>query len=271
MPFEAFSYQFPFDSDGFGLVVSHLSGDAPDWIQVSVWGTYIEHYTRNGSITNPAESANPGMLAVGAAHWNDVHTIEPFSSRGPAPDGRVKPDIVGADCGVTARSPLDEYNRGFCGTSQASPHVAGMAALVRQRFPDYTPVEVADYLKDNAEQRRSPDPNNTWGHGFAVLPPPDGTTAPPVPAPSRVVARNPAADFDTLTGASNRAPRGIWSDGETMWVVDIRFGNQKIYAYDMATKARVPGKDFDTLQAAGNDFAVGHLVRRRDNVGFGQS
>ena len=162
-PFEAFSYQFPFNSDGFGLVVVHKSGDAPSWIQVSMWGTYVEHYTRNGSITNPAESANPGMLAVGAAPWNDIHTIEPFSSRGPAPDGRIKPDVVGADCGVTARSPLNEYNWGFCGTSQASPHVAGMAALVRQRFPDYTPVEVADYLKDNAEQRRSPDPNNTWG------------------------------------------------------------------------------------------------------------
>ena len=119
VPFEGFYYQFPFDSDDFGLVVSHHSGGAPAWIQVSVWGTYIEHYTRNGSIGNPAESANPGMLAVGAAHWNNVRAIQPYSSRGPAPDGRVKPDIVGADCGVTARSPLDEYNDGFCGTSQA--------------------------------------------------------------------------------------------------------------------------------------------------------
>ena len=258
VPFEYIRYQSPVSSNGFGLVVVHKSGDAPVWIQVSVWGTpIIQHYTRNGSITNPAESANPGMLAVGAAPWTDVHTIEFFSSRGPAPDKRIKPDIVGADCGVTARSPLDEYNRGFCGTSQASPHVAGMAALVRQRFPDYTPAEVADYLKDSAEQRRSPDPNNTWGHGFAVLPPPDGTTAPQVPAPSRVVTSNPAEDFNTLAGAANLAPRGIWSDGETMWVVDIRFGNQKIYAYDMATKARVPGKDFDTLQAAGNTLPLG--------------
>ena len=130
----------------------------------------IEHYTENGSILNPAESANPGMLAVGAADWNDVNTIEPFSSRGPTPDGRVKPDIVGADCGETALAPLNENNWGFCGTSQASPHVAGMAALVRQAFPDYSPVQVADYLKDNAAQRESPDPNNTWGHGFAQLP-----------------------------------------------------------------------------------------------------
>ena len=143
----------------------------PDWIQLVFWTVDpIEHHTGSGSIGNPAESANPGMLAVGAAPWYDVDTIEPFSSRGPTPDGRVKPDIVGADCGATALRPLNKNRRGFCGTSQAAPHVAGMAALVRHRFPDYSPVQVADYLKDNAELRELPDPGNTWGHGFAQLP-----------------------------------------------------------------------------------------------------
>ena len=45
-------------------------------------------------------------------------------------------------------------------------------------------------------------------------------------------------------------PFGIWSDGVTMWVADE--ANAKLYAYDTATKARVPGRDFDTLIAAGN-------------------
>ena len=126
--------------DDYGIVVTHYSGEAPDWVQITVWGPGgIQHYTKNGSIGNPAESANPGMLAVGAAHWNDVRAIEPYSSLGPTPDGWFKPDIVGADCGATALSPLNDYNEGFCGTSQAAPHVAGMAALVRHRFPSYTP------------------------------------------------------------------------------------------------------------------------------------
>ena len=130
-----------------------------------------------------------------------------------------------------------------------------MAALVRQRFPSYTPAQVASYLKDNAEQRQSPDPNSTWGHGFAKLPPPDGTARPTTPAPSNAFTRNPAADFDGLQSAGNTLPLGIWSDGETMWVVD--FIEEKIYAYDLATKARVPGKDFDTLKAAGNAWPQG--------------
>ena len=166
VPFELLlSYQVPRDGR-YAVMVLHEGGSTPGWIQLIVWGVgSIEHYTGTGSIGNPAESSNPGMLAVGAAHWNNVRTIEPYSSRGPTPDRRVKPDIVGADCGATA------LRNGFCGTSQAAPHVAGMAALVRQRFPTYTPVQVANYLKEHAEQRESPDPNNTWGHGFAQLPP----------------------------------------------------------------------------------------------------
>ena len=256
VPLEGLRFRFSIGTRDLGIVVIHHSGEAPDWVQITVWGPGgIQHHTKNGSIGNPAESANLGMLAVGAAHWNDVRAIEPYSSRGPTPDERDKPDIVGADCGATALSPLDEYNSGFCGTSQASPHVAGMAALVRQRFPSYTPAQVASYLKDNAEQRQSPDPNSTWGHGFAKLPPPDGTARPMTPAPSNAFTRNPAADFDGLQSAGNTLPLGIWSDGETMWVVD--FIEEKIYAYDLATKARVPGKDFDTLKAAGNAWPQG--------------
>ena len=170
IPIESLSYMASRDG-WYSISVAHLSGRTPGWIQVRVWGVEsIEHYTGSGSITNPAESRNPGMLAVGAAHWNSVGSIEPYSSRGPTPDGRVKPDIVGADCGATALRPLNEYGNVFCGTSQAAPHVAGMAALVRQRFPDYTPAQVAAYLKEHAQQRVTPDPNNTWGHGFAQLP-----------------------------------------------------------------------------------------------------
>ena len=267
VPFESIWFRFAIEMRDLGIGVTHRSGEAPDWVQITVWGPGgIQHYTKNGSIGNPAESANRGMLAIGAAHWNDVRAIESYSSRGPTPDGRFKPDIVGADCGATSLSPLNEYNSGFCGTSQASPHVAGMAALVRQRFPDYTPAHVASYLKDNAEQRQSPDPNYTWGHGFARLPPFDG--APPTtPAPSNAFTWNPAVDFNTLADASNWSPRGIWSDGETMWVAD--WLDEKIYAYDMATKERVSGKDFNTLAAASTLVTARHLVRRGDDVGGG--
>ena len=58
-----------------------------------------------------------------------------------------------------------------------------------------------------------------------------------------------------LAGTGNNAPRGIWSNGTTMWVVDS--GGDKIYAYSMSTKARDASKDFNTLSAAGNNNPYG--------------
>ena len=72
-------------------------------------------------------------------------------------------------------------------------------------------------------------------------------------SPGEPFARDPAEDFNTL--ALNNDPRGIWSDGTTMWVADGFDG--KIYAYSLATKARDVGKDFDTLAAAGNGNPLG--------------
>ena len=168
--------------------VRHHSGVAPAWIQVNVHGQTLEHHTTEYSISTPSDSANPGMLAVGAAYWQITHVIEAFSSRGPTADGRIKPDIVGADGVFSAVRGADFY-----GTSQASPHVAGLAALVRQKFPEYGPAQLAQFLKNHAIARQIV-PSNTWGYGFAQLPKPQAI---PSPTPSPV---------PTATGAPSSAP-----------------------------------------------------------------
>lgn len=157
----------------YSLRIVHRSGPEPQWIQMMVSPgvvNQIGYHTWERSIISPAESSNPGMLAVGAAPWYNVNVLEPYSSRGPTPDGRVKPDIISVTCGESSLSPLNSRQQGFCGTSQAAPHVAGMAALVRQRFPNYGPEEVVEYLKGHAEQKGDEHPNNSWGHGLARLP-----------------------------------------------------------------------------------------------------
>ena len=182
-------YEPRMPSNSYDLVVFNRSPSMPAWVQLMVRGTRIslEHYTSRGSIGNPAESASPGMLTVGAAAWESANkAIRYYSSRGPTPDGRVKPDLIGADCGDTA-----VRDSPFCGTSQAAPHVAGLAALIRQRFPEYSPDQVVTYLKEHAD--RHANPNNTWGHGFIKLPPPASSEPTPLTVPTAVPTTVPVA------------------------------------------------------------------------------
>ena len=213
IPYELL-YYVPRQSGFYFLEVSN--GDIANlgWLQLQdfVGVADMEPITLYGSIENPPESANPGLLAAGAAPWGTNSEIEPYSSRGPTPDGRTKPDLVGAD-----RGDSESYGPSrFTGTSQGSPHVAGLAALVRQQFPAYTPAEVARYLKDNAVQRTEPspdntDPNNIWGHGYAELP-----SVPNTPGGPTVTGATPDEDALTIT-----------------WIEPSYTGSGTITAYDV--------------------------------------
>ena len=61
-------------------------------------------------------------------------------------------------------------------------------------------------------------------------------------------------DFNTLS-VVDPLSKGLWSDGTTMWVSDDT--DDKIYAYNLASKLRDELKDFTTLSTAGNDAPVG--------------
>ena len=86
----------PYETVGGGvnadILVAHRGGPDPGWIQLVGWGStrLTINSSGAGSIINPAESANPGLLAVGAAPWYNVNVLSGFSSQGPTPDRRTK-------------------------------------------------------------------------------------------------------------------------------------------------------------------------------------
>ena len=208
-PFEYINLTVP--AGAYCLAIDRKSGTTPNWIQLQDFtGELLLHHTLHHSIANPAESRNLGLLAVGAAPVSDINTIETYSSQGPTPDGRVKPDIVGADRGqsVTYRS-TDNPNGIFPGTSQASSHVAGLAALVKQRFPEYSPQQVATFLKNHAEERGDTGADNIWGYGFARLLASDAAASTPEPTTSPEPTETPEptarADCDARTDCYGRA------------------------------------------------------------------
>ena len=151
------------------LRVELSEGDAPDWIQLqSFFGEELEHHTSTGSISSPAESANPGLISVGTASLEDPNVIWEQSSRGPTPDGRIKPEIVGGQHEGEAEAHGVEDQEYTPGTGHEAAHVAGLAALVKQRFPEFDPEDVADYLKSNAEDRRRSRPRQHLGLRFRI-------------------------------------------------------------------------------------------------------
>ena len=63
-------------------------------------------------------------------------------------------------------------------------------------------------------------------------------------------ARNRSMEFSDLADFGLALPHDIWSDGTTMWITN---GTTTAYAFDMASRSRVPARDLDT---SGSDTEV---------------
>lgn len=114
-------------------------------------------------VGSPANSV--GTLAIGAV--NNAGVIAPFSSRGTGccPQGANPVSLVAP--GVSINSTVLGGLYGIkSGTSMACPHVAGAAALVKQRFPAFTPAQVRAKLMGTASDLGVPGNDPTFGRGL---------------------------------------------------------------------------------------------------------
>lgn len=94
---------------------------------------------------------------ISAAFAGDpVPAIAEFSSRGPsfASEDQIKPDISAPGVDVLAAvSPPGNRGRSFdllSGTSMSSPHIAGLAALMKDAHPDWTPAMIKSAMMTTA-------------------------------------------------------------------------------------------------------------------------
>ena len=149
-------------------------------------------------MTEPKEAKN--LITVGAGEnfrddpWvtpgfcgipNNINNVANFSSRGPARDGRILPNLTAPGTFISSlRSATATYGVGGCdgvidanyvwmsGTSQAAPHVTGAVALITQWWRTFngganpSPAMAKALLINGAVDMGTANiPNNTEGWG----------------------------------------------------------------------------------------------------------
>lgn len=105
-------------------------------------------------------AAYPDVIAVGAINSSNARAF--FSQTGP------HIDVVAPGVGVLS-TVWDNSTATMDGTSMASPHVAGLAALILSCNANLTAAQVGDIIRQTARSLRDnpadPVPNNTYGWG----------------------------------------------------------------------------------------------------------
>lgn len=138
----------------------------------------MQFYNSDRSLVDPATADTSfSVAAVDVSTFN----LENYSAWGPThgPGGA----LIGGDKKprIAAFANVDTWAYGpgnFNGTSSAAPHVAGAAALVCQAYPNYSPVQVAQFLENRASDNGESGYDYQYGHGCLNLGYPSGAKPP---------------------------------------------------------------------------------------------
>lgn len=203
-----------------------------------------------------APADGDSVVAVGAV--DSLGTIASFSSRGPSADGRFKPDVCAMGQGNIVAMPSDDagYLRGS-GTSFSCPMAAGVAALLLDAHPSWTPMQVRQALRSTASRATNPDNNYGWGIIRGMAAATFATSAPVVAAGaprSMWASPNPSRDITTLRFDFPRGTR--WAEMAVHDVAGRQVRWLRIATEDGVGSATWDGRDDEgALVSAGVYYA----------------
>jgi hypothetical protein len=107
-----------------------------------------------GSVGSPGTA--PKAITVAASTEGDAgpaDEIADFSSSGPTPISlQMKPDVTAPGVDILSSLPHDQWSdHDWSGTSMATPHVAGAAALLKERHPSWTVEQIKSALESTGD------------------------------------------------------------------------------------------------------------------------
>lgn len=111
-----------------------------------------------------------GKNVVACGNLSALEVLDNTSSRGPASDGRIKPDICANGQGQLSTNENNTYQTGG-GTSAASPGIAGIFAQLYQAYKQLNSVSnppaalIKASVLNSAEDIGNPGPDFTYGWG----------------------------------------------------------------------------------------------------------
>ncbi|MCP2328374.1 subtilisin family serine protease [Hamadaea flava] len=194
------------------------------WTSVGIFPAFAAGNSGPGCGTAGSPGDYQNSYAVGA--FDSSNSIAPFSSRGASVfDGEIKPNIAAPGSGIRSSVPGGRYES-WSGTSMATPHVAGVVALMWSAAPalrgdvgltrnllDQSAIDTADTSCGGTIAD-----NNVWGEGRL-----DAYAA---------VERSPRGPTGVLSGVVTDAVTGLPLGG-----VSVNVGSGSSSRYGVATAA----------------------------------
>jgi len=168
------------DADGYGYIsdvadgIIHAADHGADIISMSLGGPGSSaeedacNYAWSKGVLLVAAAGNDGRSEVSyPAGYDSVIAVGAIDSNGKKCDFSnygEKLELVAPGEAIISSIPGDNYEF-YSGTSMATPHVAGVAALIKSLYPDYTNQQIRNLLRSTADDLGDPGKDIYYGYG----------------------------------------------------------------------------------------------------------